>query len=61
MGLRDSFTVPRVTLGWRFGNRHILTGSYYDLSREAVRRTERTIELPGGYCQLEAATGRLSP
>ena len=48
MGLRDSFAVPRVTLGWRFGERHILSGNYYDLSREVVRRTERTIELPGG-------------
>jgi len=48
LGMRDSFTVPRMTLGWRFGKRHILSGNYYDLSREAVRRIERTIELPGG-------------
>lgn len=44
--LRDSFTVPRMTLGWRFGKRHVLTGGYYDLSRDGVRQLERTIELP---------------
>ncbi len=38
LGLRDSFAVPRMTVGWRFGQRHILSGSYYDLSRDAVRR-----------------------
>jgi hypothetical protein len=48
LGLRDSFAVPRMTVGWRFGQRHILSGSYYDLSRDAVRRVERTIELPRG-------------
>jgi hypothetical protein len=46
LGLRDSFTVPRMTLGWRFGKRHILTGGYYDLSRDGFKRLERTIELP---------------
>ena len=47
LGVRDSFTVPRITLGWRFGKRHVLTGGYYDLSRDGVKRLERTIELPG--------------
>ena len=46
LGVRDSFTVPRMTLGWRFGKRHILTGGYYDLGRDGVKRLERTIELP---------------
>ena len=47
LGVRDSFTVPRMTLVWRFGERHVLTGGYYDLSRDGVKRLERTIELPG--------------
>jgi hypothetical protein len=47
LGVRDSFTVPRMTLGWRFGKRHVLTGGYYDLSRDGVKRLDRTIELPG--------------
>lgn len=47
LGLRDSFTAPRMELGWRFGKRHILTGGYYDLSRDGTKRLERTIELPG--------------
>jgi len=47
LGVSDSFTVPRLTVGWRFGKRHILTGGYYDLSRDGVRRLERTIQLPG--------------
>jgi hypothetical protein len=47
LGVRNSFTVPRVTLGWRFGKRHILSGGYYDLSRDGLKRLERTIRLPG--------------
>ena len=59
LGVRDSFTVPRMTLGWRFGKRHILTGGYYDLSRDGIERLERTIELPGGVefpVEVEVAT-----
>ena len=47
LGVRDSFAVPRMSLGWRFGKRHVLTGGYYDLSRDGVKRLETTIELPG--------------
>lgn len=47
LGIANSFSVPRASLGWRFGKRHILTASYYDLSRDGVKRLDRTIELPG--------------
>ena len=47
LGVRDSFTVPRFVLGWRFGKRHILTGGYYDLSRDGIKILESVIELPG--------------
>ena len=47
LGVRDSFTVPRMTVGWRFGKRHVLTGGYYDLSRDGAKRVERNISLPG--------------
>ena len=49
LGLRDSFAVPRMTVGWRFGQRHILSGSYYDLSRDAGG-------LVGGLAAYDATT-----
>jgi hypothetical protein len=59
LGVRESFTVPRMTLGWRFGRRHVLSGGYYDLSRDGVKRLERTIVLPGDVefpIEIEVAT-----
>ena len=46
LGIEDSYAVPRMTLGWRFGRRHVLTGGFYDLSRSAAQRAARTIPLP---------------
>jgi len=46
LGIDESYAVPRIKVGWRFGKRHILAGGYYDLSRSAIKRIARTIPLP---------------
>jgi hypothetical protein len=48
LGLRNSFTIPRATLGWRFGKRHLVAGGFYNLSRDGGRTLDEEIELPGG-------------
>jgi hypothetical protein len=44
--LRDSVTVPRLAVGWRFGRSHLLSFNAYDLSREGTKTIEREIEIP---------------
>jgi hypothetical protein len=45
LGLAGSFTIPRLEFGYRFGKRHVLLGSYYDLSRSGTETLGRTIQI----------------
>lgn len=46
LGLVDSVTSPRATIGWHFRRRHVLSFGYYDLSRDGGRTLFDGIELP---------------
>ena len=48
LGFGDSETVPRATLGWRFGERHLLIGGWYSLKRESGKTLDIVIPLPPG-------------
>ena len=48
LGFGDSETVPRATLGWRFGERHLLLGGWYNLERGNRKTLDTAIPLPPG-------------
>ncbi len=48
LGFGDSETVPRAALGWRFGEKHLLTGGWYNIERDSGNVLEATIPLPPG-------------
>jgi len=47
LGLRNSMTVPRVSLAYRFNKRHMINFGWYDVTRSASATLSRTIEIGG--------------
>lgn len=45
LGLTDSLSVPRVTVGWRFGKNHLLSFGWYNLEREASTTLSRKLKI----------------
>jgi len=46
-GFREALTVPRLTIGRRFGKRHVLALGWYDLERSGEKVLFEEIDLPG--------------
>lgn len=55
LGLAGSFTIPRLELGYRFGKRHLLLGSYYDLTRSGTETLERTLQIGDTAFPIQAS------
>ena len=47
LGLRNSLTVPRASLAYRFNKRHMINFGWYDLTRDASTTLSRTIDIGG--------------
>ena len=45
LGVRDSLTVPRIGLDWRFNRRHMISLGWYDMDQTGTRELSRTIEI----------------